>query len=32
MMLERLKSVFAEHKTEMLIAAATGFVVGSVLF
>jgi len=31
-MLNRLKSVFNDHKTEMLIAAGIGFVVGALLF
>jgi len=31
-MIERLKTVFAEHKTEMLIAAGIGFVVGALFF
>jgi hypothetical protein len=31
-MIERLKTVFHDHKTEMLIAAATGFLVGQLFF
>ena len=31
-MIERLKTVFNEHKTEMLIAAAIGLVVGAIFF
>lgn len=31
-MIERLKAVFNEHKTEMLIAAGIGFVIGAMLF
>jgi hypothetical protein len=29
---DRVRTVFAEHKIEMLIAAGVGFFVGSVLF
>lgn len=28
----RVRTVFAEHKTEMLIAAAVGAVIGAILF
>lgn len=31
-MIERIKTVFREHKTEMLIVAAASFVLGGVLF
>jgi hypothetical protein len=31
-MYERLNAVFNEHKTEMLIAAAIGAVIGAILF
>lgn len=31
-MIERLKTVFNEHKTEMLIAAGIGWAVGAVFF
>lgn len=31
-MLERLQTVFAEHKTEMLIAAGIGALIGAILF
>ena len=31
-MLDRLKTVFNDHKTEMLIAAGIGFVVHALLF
>ena len=29
---DRVRTVFEEHKTEMLIAAAAGFAIGAVLF
>lgn len=31
-MIDRLQTVFNEHKTEMLIAGAIGFVIGAMLF
>lgn len=31
-MVERIKTVFNEHKTEMLIAAGAGFLVGAIFF